>query len=55
MMVVKVIIEKSRGGKFFWNRNWDLGWIWAGSIVQTEENLSKKLEEQIGENIQWIR
>ena len=25
----KVIIEKSRGGRFFWNRNWDLGWIWA--------------------------
>ena len=26
----KVIIEKSRGGRFLWNRNWDLGWIWAG-------------------------
>ena len=25
----KVIIEKSRGGRFLWNRNWDLGWIWA--------------------------
>ena len=25
-----VIIEKSRGGRFLWNRNWDLGWIWAG-------------------------
>ena len=23
----KVIIEKSRGGRFLWNRN--LGWIWA--------------------------
>ena len=23
-----VIIEKSRGGRFLWNRN--LGWIWAG-------------------------
>ena len=26
----KVIIEKSSGGRFLWNRNWDLGWIWAG-------------------------
>ena len=26
----KVIIEKSRGGRFLWNRNRDLGWIWAG-------------------------
>ena len=25
----KVIIEKSRGGRFLWNRNRDLGWIWA--------------------------
>ena len=25
----KVIIEKSRGGRFLWNRNWDLVWIWA--------------------------
>ena len=27
--VDKVIIEKSRGGRFLWNRNWNLGWIWA--------------------------
>ena len=26
----KVIIEKSHsGGRVLWNRNWDLGWIWA--------------------------
>ena len=25
----KVIIDKSRGGRFLWSRNWDLGWIWA--------------------------
>ena len=25
----KVIIEKSCDGRFLWNRNWDLGWIWA--------------------------
>ena len=25
----KVIIHKSRGEKFFWNINWDLGWFWA--------------------------
>ena len=25
----KVTIEKSRGGRFSLNRNWDLGWIWA--------------------------
>ena len=25
----KVIIEKSRGGRFLRNRNWDLGLIWA--------------------------
>ena len=25
----KVIIEKSRTGRFLWNGNWDLGWIWA--------------------------
>ena len=29
-VVPKVIIEKSLSGKFLWNRNWDLGWIWAG-------------------------
>ena len=28
--VYKVIIEKSRDGRFLLNRNWDLGWIWAG-------------------------
>ena len=22
-----------RGGRFLWNRNWDLGWIWAGSAT----------------------
>ena len=26
---IKVIIEKSRGGRFLWIRNSDLGWIWA--------------------------
>ena len=26
--MIRVIIEKSRGGRFLWNRNWDLGWIW---------------------------
>ena len=30
VIVSKVIIEKLRGGRFLWNRNWDLGWIWAG-------------------------
>ena len=25
----KVIIHKSRSGKFLRNRNWDLGWFWA--------------------------
>ena len=29
-MPFKVIIEKYRGGRFLWNRNWDLSWIWAG-------------------------
>ena len=29
----KVIIEKSGGGRFLWNRNRDLGWIWAGSAT----------------------
>ena len=33
LVVGKVIIEKSRGGRFLWNRNWDLGWIWAGSAT----------------------
>ena len=27
---IKVILEKTCGGRFLWNRNWDLGWIWAG-------------------------
>ena len=27
---IKVIIKKSRGGRFLWKRNWYLGWIWAG-------------------------
>ena len=27
--VTKVFIEMSLGGIFLWNRNWDLGWIWA--------------------------
>ena len=26
----KVIIHKSHGEQFLWNRNLDLGWIWAG-------------------------
>ena len=26
----KVIIHKSRGEQFSWNRYWDLGWFWAG-------------------------
>ena len=29
----KVIREKSCGGRFLWNKNWDLGWIWAGSAT----------------------
>ena len=29
----EVIREKSRGGRFLWNKNWDLGWIWAGSAT----------------------
>ena len=29
LLTTKVIIEKSCGGRFSWNRNWDLGWIWA--------------------------
>ena len=27
--VRSVIIHKSRSEQFLWNRNWDLGWIWA--------------------------
>ena len=27
-VVSKFIIEKSRSGRFLWNMNWDLGWIW---------------------------
>ena len=27
---IKVISEKSCGGRLLWNRNWDLGWIWPG-------------------------
>ena len=30
---LKVIREKSRGGRFIWNKNWDLGWIWASSAT----------------------
>ena len=30
VFLVKIIIEKSRSKRFLWNRNWDLGWIWAG-------------------------
>ena len=33
LSLIKVIREKSRGGRFLWNRNWDLGWIWAGSAT----------------------
>ena len=29
ILAYKVIIEKSRSGRFLWNRNWHLGWIWA--------------------------
>ena len=29
-LLTKVIIEKCRGEQFLWNRNWYLGWIWAG-------------------------
>ena len=27
MIAIKAKIEKSRSGKFLWNRNWDLGWL----------------------------
>ena len=30
---IKFIREKSCGGRFLWNKNWDLGWIWAGSAT----------------------
>ena len=48
--IIKVIIEKSRGsrGRFLWNRNWDLGWIWAGSAT-FEIYFLKKIVD--GENI----
>ena len=29
-IMYNVIIEKSCGGRFLRNRNWYLGWIWAG-------------------------
>ena len=32
-VTIKVIREKSRGGRFLWNKNWDLGWIWASSAT----------------------
>ena len=32
-LILKFIIEKSRRWSFLWNRNWDLGWIWAGSVT----------------------
>ena len=28
-MAIKIVKEKSHGGRFLWNRRWDLGWIWA--------------------------
>ena len=33
ILVSKVIIEKLRDGRFLWNRNWGLGWIWAGLAI----------------------
>ena len=29
LLLTKVIREKSRGGRFLWIRNWDLGWNWV--------------------------
>ena len=29
-VTIKVIIYKSHGEPFLWNRIWDLGWFWAG-------------------------
>ena len=29
-ITIKVIIYRSRGEPFLWNRIWDLGWFWAG-------------------------
>ena len=37
----KVIIKKSRGGRFLWNRNWDLGWIWAGWHYRKKKYLGR--------------
>ena len=28
--LTKVIIHKLSAEQFLWNRNWDLGWFWAG-------------------------
>ena len=53
----KVIREKSRGGRFLWNKNWNLGWIWAGSATFKAGFLmfswAKKILKNIldGENI----
>ena len=53
----KVIREKSHGGRFLWNKNWDLGWIWAGSATFEAGFLmfswAKKIFKNIldGENI----
>ena len=47
---IKVIIEKSRTGKFLWNRYWYLGWIWGQLSIKKIKKivvsaLNKKLHK----------
>ena len=39
MMITKVITEKSLGGIFLWNKNWNLGWIWGDWQYLKKEGL----------------
>ena len=47
----KVIIEKSRGGRFLWNRNWNLGWIWACLHYWKKKDLGQFFHVFMGKNI----
>ena len=58
----KVIIGKSRGGRFLWNRNWDLGWIWAGwatfeagffKFSWAKTNFKKQIKNIVASALKW--
>ena len=54
---IKVIIEKSRGGRLLWNRNWDCCWSWASWQYWKKEKIWADYEQILrpGFNVSWAK